>query len=88
MLAILLYGSESWFITAHVCDRLLRVEHAQCLWTMCHITRLRQREERISTASLEREMDIEPIDTRMQWTRRRRTAAHTRAHTRAQPAPI
>ena len=81
MLAILLYGSESWLIFAHVRDRL-RVFHAQRLWTMCHITRLRQRDERISTATLEREMYIEPIDTRMQWTRRWRSheGSHEGSH--------
>ena len=41
----------------------LRVFHASCLRTMCHVTRTRSWQEGISTRALEREMGMETINT-------------------------
>ena len=62
VLAILLYGSECWVLTEALRQRL-HVFHAQCLRTMCRVTRVKVREESISTKALADEMGIKPIDT-------------------------
>jgi hypothetical protein len=62
VLAILLYGSECWVLTEALRQRL-HVFHAQCLRTMCRVTRLKVWEESISTKALADEMGIKPIDT-------------------------
>ena len=62
ILSILLYGSESWCLTAVLYNRLRRF-HAQCARAMCRVTLKHTREHRISTAELLGRLQIESIDT-------------------------
>ena len=62
ILAILLYGAESWSVT-EVMRRRLRVFHARCVRAMCRVSRKHTWDHRISTATLEQRLGIVSIDT-------------------------
>ena len=62
ILAILLYGSESWLVTAEAA-RHLRCFHARCVRAMCRVTRLHTWQEHISTCELTQELGLESMDT-------------------------
>ena len=61
ILAILLYGAESWSVTEEMLRRL-RVFHARCVRAMCRVSRKHTWEHHISTAQLERRLGLDPID--------------------------
>ena len=61
VLAILLYGCESWALTEKLLNRL-RTFHAACVRGMCRVTLRHMWERRVSTAELERQLDIHPIE--------------------------
>ena len=62
ILAILLYGSESWCLTEAL-YRKLRNFHARCARAMCRVTRWHTRIHRISTAELLNRLRLSTIDT-------------------------
>ena len=62
ILAILLYGAESWSVTEAM-RRRLRVFHARCVRAMCRVSRKHTWDHRITTAALERRLGLDPIDT-------------------------
>ena len=71
VLAILLYGCESWCLTEVLWQRL-RVFHAQCVRSMSRVTRKHTREHHLSTQALEQEMGLDTIDVyvdrrRLRW---------------------
>jgi len=61
VLAILLYGSESWSMTEVLMNRL-RVFQAACVRAMCRVTMHHVWEQRISTKDLEKQLGLQPID--------------------------
>jgi len=61
ILNILLYGAESWSVTEIMRQRL-RVFHAQCVRSMCRVSRKHTRQHRISTAALEKRLGLDSID--------------------------
>ena len=61
ILNILLYGGESWSVTAAMRQRL-RVFHARCLRGMCRVSRKHTWAHHISTAELERRLGVDSID--------------------------
>ena len=61
ILAILLYGAESWCLM-EVLRQRLRVFHAQCLRAMSRVTRADTWRHHISTQALGQEMGINTID--------------------------
>jgi hypothetical protein len=62
ILAILLYGAETWCLTEQFYKRL-RNFHARCIRVMCRVNRRHTFEQRISSADLRRRVGILPIDT-------------------------
>ena len=61
ILAILLYGAETWSLTELLFHRL-RTFHATCVRAMCLVTKRQVWKERISTKSLEQRLGMQPID--------------------------
>ena len=61
ILALLLYGAESWSVTEEM-RRRLRVFHARCLRAMCRVSRKHTRQHHISTVALEQRLGLDPID--------------------------
>lgn len=61
ILAILLYGAESWCLTEKLYNRL-RTFHARCVRPMCRVTRKHTREYRISTSALLNRVGLCSID--------------------------
>lgn len=62
ILNILLYGAESWSVTAAMRQRL-RVFHARCVRSMCRVSRKHTWAHRLSTEVLEQRLGILPIET-------------------------
>jgi hypothetical protein len=62
ILAILLYGAESWSTTEVMLQRL-RVFHARCVRGMCRVSRKHTWAHRLSTSELERRLGLKSIDT-------------------------
>ena len=62
ILAILLYGSETWCLTEILFNKL-RVFHARCVRAMCRVNRLHTRQYRIRTTDLLTRVGLSPIDT-------------------------
>ena len=62
ILAILLYGAESWCLTEQLYKRL-RNFHARCIRVMCRVNRRHTFEQRISNAELRRRIGVHSIDT-------------------------
>ena len=62
ILAILLYGAESWSVTEAMLQRL-RVFHARCVRSMCRVSRKHTWDHRLSTSMLERRLGLTSIDT-------------------------
>ena len=60
MLAILLYGAESWCLTEKLYNRL-RVFHSRCIREMCLVNRKHTRDHHISNEDLRRRTGILPI---------------------------
>ena len=61
MIAILLYGSESWCLTEVLFHRL-RLFHNQCVRAMKRVNRTHSRQHRISDEDLRRQMGVRTID--------------------------
>lgn len=61
ILSILLYGCESWLLTATVLQRL-RCFHARCVRAMSRVTLVHTREQHISTFELTQQMGLESMD--------------------------
>lgn len=61
VLSILLYGCECWALTERLLHRL-RLFHAQCLRTMCRVTRKHTWEHHISTQKLCEDLSLQPIE--------------------------
>ena len=71
ILSILLYGSECWLLTEEILRRL-RCFHAHCVRVMSGVTRIDSWRQRLSTATLELRLGLEPIDAlvfrrQLQW---------------------
>jgi len=71
VLAILIYGSESWCLTAGMWGRLRRLHH-QCARAMCGVSMWHTREYRISTVSVLKVLKLRSIETyirrrQLQW---------------------
>jgi len=71
VLAILIYGSESWCLTAEMWGRLRRFHH-QCARAMCGVSMWHTREYRISTVSVLKVLKLRSIETyirrrQLQW---------------------
>ena len=71
ILAILLYGCESWCLTEKCFDKL-RLFHARCTRAMCRVTRWHTWKNRISTEQLWKRIGLKSIDTyinrrQLQW---------------------
>ena len=62
ILAVLLYGSETWCSTEKILHRL-RCFHARCVRAMCRVTRKHCWDHHISTVELERRLGLDTIDT-------------------------
>ena len=62
ILAILLYGAETWCLTEKLYKRL-RNFHARCIRAMCRVNRRHTFEHRISSAELRRRVGVLSIDT-------------------------
>ena len=62
ILAILLYGAESWCLTEQFYKRL-RNFHARCIRVMCRVNRRHTFEQHISNAELRRRLGVHSIDT-------------------------
>jgi hypothetical protein len=60
VLSILLYGGEYWAMREDLLQKL-EVFHNQCVRDMCHITKNKQRFEKIKTTSLNERMGLVPI---------------------------
>ena len=61
ILAILLYGAESWCLTEKLYNRL-RVFHSRCIRAMCRVNRKHTRDHHISNEDLRRRTGILTID--------------------------
>ena len=61
ILAILLYGAETWSLTEVLFNRL-RTFHAQCVRAMCLVTKRMTWKEHISTEDLEKKLGMQSID--------------------------
>ena len=85
ILNILLYGGESWSVTAAMLQRL-RVFHARCLRGMCRVSRKHTWAHHISTAELERRLGVDSIDTYLHR-RQLRWLGHMRRMDYAQRLP-
>ena len=71
ILAILLYGSESWCLTEKLYHKL-RLFHARCARAMCRVTRWHTWRHSISTEVLLERVGLKPIDSyitrrQLQW---------------------
>ena len=71
ILAILLYGSESWCLTEFLFDKL-RAFHARCTRAMCRVNRRHTRKHRITTDELLERLELKHIDSyvtkrQLQW---------------------
>ena len=71
ILAILLYGSESWCLTEALFNKL-RAFHSRCVRAMCRVNRWHVRIHRISTEQLLNRVDLKSIDAyitrrQLQW---------------------
>jgi hypothetical protein len=64
ILAILLYGAETWSLTEVLFNRL-RTFHAQCVRAMCLVTKRQMWKEHISTKYLEEKLGMQSIDVYM-----------------------
>ena len=62
ILAILLYGSESWSLTEFLFDKL-RAFHARCTRAMCRVNRWHTHKHRITTDELLERLDLKHIDS-------------------------
>ena len=61
ILAILLYGAETWSLTEKL-FRQLRVFHAACIRSMCRVNRIHTRAHRITTVSLLDRLGLLSVD--------------------------
>ena len=61
VLGILLYGCETWTVTAELM-RKLEVFYANCIRTMCGVTRRQQWKKRISNETLRQKLKLSSID--------------------------
>ena len=71
ILAILLYGSESWCLTEKLYNKL-RLFHARCARAMCRVTRWHTWRHKISTDELLTRIGLRPIESyitrrQLQW---------------------
>jgi len=71
VLAILIYGSESWCLTAELWGRLRRFHH-QCARAMCRISMWHVQEHRISMRAVLKVLKLRSIETyvrrrQLQW---------------------
>ena len=62
ILAILLYGAESWCLTEKLYNKL-RCFHARCIRAMCRVNRWHTFQQRISNAELRTRMGIDSLDS-------------------------
>ena len=72
ILAILLYGSESWCLTESSFDKL-RAFHARCTRAMCRVDQWHTHKHRITTDELLERLDLKHVDSyvtkwQLQWT--------------------
>jgi len=61
VIAVLLYGCESWCLTEELLGRL-RVFHAQCIRVMCRVTLKHTWEHHLSSQCLARRLGLDSID--------------------------